>query len=120
MKIAIPVHQGFVDEHFGHAERYIIYEISEGNQILNSTYVDANQGCGCRSGIAAILADRGVTVMLAGNIGGGAIQHLYNSGITVVRGCSGPAEAVLTAYLQGNIVDNNQTCHQHEGCEHEG
>ena len=38
--------------------------------------------------------------MLAGGIGGGAINVLNNSGIEVIRGCSGDAtEVVKTLYL---------------------
>ena len=117
MKIAIPVQHGLVDEHFGHAESYAVYYISKNNEILQTEVVEATQGCGCRSGIAEVLADKGVTLMLAGNIGAGAIQHLYNSGIEVVRGCSGPVESVLQAFLKGEVQDNNMTCHQHEGCD---
>ena len=117
MKIAIPYHNGYVNDHFGHADKYSVYSVSPDNSILNSEIVESNLGCGCRSGIAEILAGHGVTVMLAGNIGAGAIQHLYTNGINVIRGCSGPVESVVNAYLQGAIVDNNQTCQEHEKCE---
>ena len=40
-------------------------------------------------------ASDGVTVMLAGGIGGGAINVLNNSGIEVIRGCSGDAGEVV-------------------------
>ncbi len=117
MKIAVPVHNGFVNEHFGHSDTYSVFSLSQENKILNTEIVKANEGCGCRSGIAEVLATHGVTIMLAGNIGAGAIQHLYTNGIEVVRGCSGLAEDVVIEYLQGNITDNNQTCHEHEGCD---
>jgi predicted Fe-Mo cluster-binding NifX family protein len=55
--------------------------------------------------------------MLAGNIGAGAIHHLYTEGIEVIRGCTGPAEEVVINFLKGEINDGGQTCHQHEGCE---
>lgn len=119
MKIAIPVREGQVDEHFGHAEKYSIVTISPANKIIKNEIIEATQGCGCRSGIAETLATEGVTVMLAGNIGAGAINHLYTSGIDVVRGCAGNIEDVVYSFLNGNIQDNNQVCHQHEGCDHE-
>ena len=117
MKIAVPVHNGFVNDHFGHSDTYSVFSLSHENKIIHTEIVKANEGCGCRSGIAEVLASRGVTIMLAGNIGAGAILHLYTNGIEVVRGCSGLVEDVVTEYLQGNITDNNQTCHQHEGCD---
>jgi len=55
--------------------------------------------------------------MLAGNIGEGAIHHLYTDGIEVIRGCKGPAKELITAYLKGEVKDNNEVCHNHEGCD---
>jgi predicted Fe-Mo cluster-binding NifX family protein len=115
MKIALPVHNGFVNEHFGHSENFTVYTISPEKNIESVNPV-VSDGCGCRSGIAQILAEQGVTIMLAGNIGAGAINHLNESGIEVVRGCYGQAEKVVSEYLKGTITDNEQTCTNHEGC----
>lgn len=120
MKIAIPTRNGFVDDHFGHADQYTIYSISADRTVIGSELLNATEGCGCKSGIAGDLARKGVSILLAGNIGGGAIHHLGAAGIEVVRGCSGEAGAVLAAFLQGTIIDSEQTCHQHEGCDHHG
>ena len=117
MKIAVPVRDGFVNEHFGHSDTYAVYSVAEDNKILSSEQVNAFEGCGCRSGIADVLAKKGVTVMLAGNIGAGAINHLNVSGIDVIRGCAGRTEDVVCAYLDGKIEDSNQTCRQHENCD---
>lgn len=115
-KIALPVHNGFVNDHFGHSDQYTVFTVNAENSIVAKEDVFVDQGCGCRSGIADILAKRGVTMMLAGNIGAGAIHHLYESGIDVVRGCSGSAESVVHAFLEGKVEDNDQVCHQHMGC----
>jgi predicted Fe-Mo cluster-binding NifX family protein len=117
MKIAIPVHNGSVNEHFGHSENFTVYTISPEKKIESRIPVTSD-GCGCHSGIAQTLAEQGVSVMLAGNIGAGAINHLNESGIEVVRGCYGPAENVLTEFLNGTIQDNQQTCTAHESCDH--
>jgi predicted Fe-Mo cluster-binding NifX family protein len=84
---------------------------------LKSEIINADQGCGCKSGIAVQLSGLDVTLMLTGNIGGGAIHHLNMSGIDVVRGCSGPASEVVMSYLKGEVSDGGQTCMQHQGCE---
>ncbi|HNW76121.1 MAG TPA: NifB/NifX family molybdenum-iron cluster-binding protein [Bacteroidales bacterium] len=119
MTIAIAEQNGNVNEHFGHAEQYVVYTLSPDNKVVKTEYLKSEGGCGCHSGIAEKLASMGVTLMLAGNIGAGAIQHLYMNGIDVIRGCSGNTAEVLQAFLNGQIHDNNQTCHQHEGCDHE-
>jgi len=41
--------------------------------------------------------------MLAGGIGGGAINVLNNAGIEVVRGCNGTPEEVVKQFLAGLI-----------------
>jgi predicted Fe-Mo cluster-binding NifX family protein len=58
--------------------------------------------------------------MLAGGIGGGAINVLNNSGIEVIRGCSGDAKEVVKLYLSGLVEDSGSSCHQHEAHHDQG
>jgi predicted Fe-Mo cluster-binding NifX family protein len=58
--------------------------------------------------------------MLAGGIGGGAINVLNNSGIEVIRGCSGKADEIVKLYIDGLVKDSGSSCHQHEEHHHEG
>lgn len=121
MKIAVPVTTDkFIDSHFGHCEFYGVYTISETNEISDIKTIAASQGCGCKSDIASVLASDGVSVMLAGGIGGGAINVLNNSGIEVVRGCSGKADDIVKLYVDGLIKDSGSSCHHHEGHNHDG
>jgi predicted Fe-Mo cluster-binding NifX family protein len=113
MKIALPVHNGSINEHFGHSENFTVYTISPEKNIESVTPV-VSDGCGCHSGIAQILAEQGVSFMLAGNIGAGAINHLNEFGIEVVRGCYGQADKVVAEFLKRTIIDNEQTCTAHE------
>ena len=115
MKIAVPVtKENQIDGHFGHCESYGVFTISDKNEIIDIKSVESPQGCGCKSDIASVLASDGVTVMLAGGIGGGAINVLNNSGIEVIRGCSGDATEVVKLYLSGLVEDSGSSCHQHE------
>ena len=121
MKIAVPVtKENQIDGHFGHCESYGVFSISEKNDIVEIKSVESPQGCGCKSDIASVLAADGVTVMLAGGIGGGAINVLNNSGIEVIRGCSGDATEVVNLYLKGSVEDSGSSCQQHEEHHHEG
>ena len=119
MKIAIPVtKENRIDDHFGHCEYYGVYTISEKNEIIDVQTIKSEQGCGCKSNIAGVLANQGVSIMLAGGIGGGAINVLNNWGIEVIRGCSGLAVEVVKAYVSGNLTDSGESCRQHE--QHQG
>jgi predicted Fe-Mo cluster-binding NifX family protein len=113
MKIAVPARGNLVDEHFGHCERYILYAVDENNKIAGTEVIEAATGCGCKSGIAPVLASKGVSVMLAGNIGSGAVNVLAQSGIAVCRGCSGEALSVAEAFLAGSLNDSGLTCGMH-------
>jgi len=116
-KIAIPVTKSNqIDDHFGHCEFYGVYTISEKKEIVDVQTIKSEQGCGCKSDIAPKLAQMGVKLMLAGNMGMGALGVLNSSGIDVIRGCSGNAKDVITDYLKGNVSDSGIECHSHDGC----
>jgi predicted Fe-Mo cluster-binding NifX family protein len=115
MKVCAPVTKdNKIDDHFGHCEFYSVFTISENGEITDTQTIESVQGCGCKSNIASVLAENGVSVMLAGGIGDGAINVLNNSGIEVIRGCSGNVEDVVKQFVVGNIDDSGETCAQHE------
>lgn len=115
MKIAVPITKDKqIDGHFGHCESYGVFTISEKKEIAEYKQVPSPNGCGCKSDIASVLAADGVTTMLAGGIGGGAINVLNSNGIEVIRGCSGDAAEVVKAYLTGMVEDSGSSCRQHE------
>ena len=121
MKIAVPVtKENQIDSHFGHCESYNLFTISEKNEITEIKSIESPLGCGCKSDIASVLASDGVTIMLAGSIGGGAINVLNNSGIEVIRGCSGDAAEVVKLFLSGLVEDSGNSCHQHENHHQDG
>jgi predicted Fe-Mo cluster-binding NifX family protein len=88
--------------------------VDEGKNITQTELLPSPDGCGCKSDIAAVLQEKGVTVMLAGNMGTGAVNVLARSGIEVYRGCSGDVRAVAEAFLAGAVSDSGQSCMQHE------
>lgn len=112
-KIAIPVKPDFtIDDHFGHCAYYGIYQI-EGNQVKNKSLLPSVGGCGCKSGIAATLAAEGVSLMLAGGIGAGAVETLKSHRIDVIRGCTGHADELVGKYIKGELSDDGVNCAHH-------
>lgn len=115
MKIAVPVTStNKIDDHFGHCEFYKVFTITKNNEIQEIQTIKSEQGCGCKSNIASTLANLGVSIMLAGGIGGGAINVLNNAGIEVVRGCSGDPNDTINRFIAGLIIDSGSSCQQHE------
>ncbi len=113
MKIAVPTREGVVDNHFGHCDHYTIFTITDG-VVKMKEILPSPQGCGCKSGIALVLRQKGVQVMLAGNMGEGAKNVLEGNDIKVVRGQSGNIDELVAAYIAGNVKDSGESCSHHE------
>ncbi|NRT87083.1 putative Fe-Mo cluster-binding NifX family protein [Clostridium beijerinckii] len=115
MKIALPSRNNNIDDHFGHCEYYTIFTVdTQSKKIIDSETLESPAGCGCKSNIASTLSDMGVKVLLAGNMGEGAVRVLNNAGIEVLRGCSGDVKAVAEKWLEGSLIDSGDSCHNHE------
>ena len=120
MKIAVPSRDGLVDEHFGHCKEFLIFSVV-GKSLIPQQTMPSPEACGCKSGIAAELARAGVSHLIAGNMGEGAVRVLSANGITVVRGASGDAKAAAQAFVDGTLADSGIGCAGHgEGheCSH--
>lgn len=118
MKIAIPTRNAIVDDHFGHCAYYTIFTIDENKQIVCTETQDSPEGCGCKSNIASVLEKKGVSLMLAGNMGEGAKNTLEAHHIQVIRGCSGPVDTVIKDWMQGKINDSGEICGHHDCPSH--
>jgi len=116
MVIAVPTTQhGAVDQHFGNCDKFTLFTVDRTQGvILSQETLPSPGGCGCRSDIASVLASKGVTVLLTGGIGPGAIRVLEGHGIKVVRGALGRAEQAVADYLAGRLTDSGETCGEHE------
>jgi predicted Fe-Mo cluster-binding NifX family protein len=117
MKIALPSNQNQVDAHFGHCQYFTVFTVNDNKQIIAEDKVNSAAGCGCKSNIVETLSKLGVDLMLAGNMGQGAVNVLESWGIKVLRGCAGDVKAVAQDYLAGKLQDSGIGCAEHEhGC----
>jgi len=114
MILAIPTRDGQVDHHFGHCAYYTVIETDDENRIIRTFTLDSPEGCGCKSNVAYQMREMGITLMLAGNIGQGAISKLGSCGIEVIKGCEGEVMRLAQDYLDGKVKDNPQVCDHHE------
>jgi predicted DNA-binding protein (UPF0251 family)/predicted Fe-Mo cluster-binding NifX family protein len=119
MKIAAPSKDGMIDEHFGHCREYLVFSF-DGEKLSQEASIPSPEGCGCKSNIAGVLAAKGVTHMVAGNMGEGAVRVLASHGIAVTRGASGDARAAVEAFARGTLKDSGTLCSGHSGsdCAH--
>ena len=111
MKIAVASNGDMIWGHFGHCENFNIYEAENGK--ISSAESVANPGH--RPGfLPNFLADMGVEVIIAGGMGGGAVDIFNGKGIQVITGASGNAEMVVHSYLQGKLISDDVVCHEHQ------
>lgn len=116
--IAIPTRDEKIDDHFGHCDHYTLFTICDGEIVSRETF-PSPVGCGCKSNVATQLHEKGVSLMIAGNMGEGAKNKLAESSIEVIRGCSGDIETAISAYLNGELNDSGLSCASHEGEGHQ-
>ncbi|MEG0796453.1 MAG: NifB/NifX family molybdenum-iron cluster-binding protein [Odoribacter sp.] len=114
MKVAVPTRDQNIDDHFGHCEYYTIFTIGENKEIIHTERQASPEGCGCKSNIASVLEEKGITLMLAGNMGEGAKNTLETHHISVIRGCAGSVESVVQSWLRGEISDSGEMCSHHD------
>lgn len=109
-----------VDDHFGHCEAYTLFTVSADKTIANEEKMQAPAGCGCKSNIGPVLKQKGVTVLLAGNMGTGALNVLQQEGIAVYRGHSGDVRQLAERFLQGLVKDSGVGCASHDSHHGDG
>ena len=86
MRIAVASDNEMVTEHFGHCERFILFD-AENNKIVKSETIE---NPGHKPGfLPNFLADRGVNVIISGGMGSGAVDIFNQRNIEVIVGATG-------------------------------
>lgn len=107
-KIAIPVVEGKLNNHFGHTQEFFVYEV-EKDKIINE---DALTPPPHEPGVyPKWLADMGVTDVIAGGMGQRAILLFNQNKINVFVGVpvKSPKELVED-YLSGTLETSDNSC----------
>ena len=120
MKIAVAAMGEQVSGHFGHCENFNIYEAENGKIVSAESIPNPGHRPGF---LPNFLADRGVEVIIAGGMGGGAVEIFNERGVEVVVGASGDSRSAAEAWLCGELKSTGSICHEHERaheCGHHG
>ena len=111
MKIAVAAMGNTVAGHFGHCENFIFFETEDG--VIKSENSVPNPGH--RPGfLPNFLADNGAEVIIAGGMGGGAVDIFNERGVEVIVGATGDARTSVEAYVKGELVSTGSVCHEHQ------
>ncbi len=118
MRIAVTYDNGMIFQHFGHTEKFKIYDVEE-SKIVNEEVVDTNgQGHGA---LAGFLLGGKVDTLICGGIGGGAQAALSEAGIKLYGGVSGDADEAVKALINGSLEFNPDVrCSHHDEKHGEG
>ncbi|MEF9918755.1 MAG: NifB/NifX family molybdenum-iron cluster-binding protein [Eubacterium sp.] len=111
MKIAVASMGSIVSGHFGHCENFNIYDVENGA----ITAISSVQSPGHKPGfLPNFLGDMGVNVIIAGGMGGGAVDIFNQRNIEVVVGVEGDAKESVERYLSGALKSTGSICQKHE------
>jgi len=112
-KIAIPVENDKLCEHFGHAPEFYIYQIGNNKVLKKEKVTPPPHEPGT---IPKWLNSLGVTVLLAGGIGQGAIKYFNDFKINVISGCPALKHSeLIKSFLNKQLISKNSVCsHNHD------
>lgn len=112
MKIAVAADGAQVSGHFGHCPGFLFYTIEDGKIIAKERAENPGHSC---QGLPQYLKDQGVSLVLCGGMGAGAMKNLRAQGVEAITGASGQADGAVLTYLQKGMVSKGVTCVHEEG-----
>ena len=112
MRIAIANDGGHVSAHFGHCAEYTFFEVEDGKIVAQTSVPTPEHQPGI---LPPFLAEKGANLVIAGGMGGRALDLFASHGIDVILGAQGRVEDVLQAYLGGTLVAGGSSCSH--GCD---
>lgn len=111
MKLAIPYDNGQVFQHFGKTEAFKIYDIVDGKVGPSMVMSTNGQGHGA---LAGLLRGLGISAVICGGIGPGAIEALQSLDITPIPGITGDGDQAAQDFVDGKLVPNTEAlCNHH-------
>lgn len=110
MKISVACDGAMVSQHFGHCEGFRIFTVID-NQIIKNDFMP-NPGH-VPGLLPNLLHNADVNVIIAGGMGGGAVEIFSEHNIKVITGAAGNAEDVVKQYMDGNLKSSDSICNEH-------
>ena len=115
LKIAVASNENVVAGHFGHCETFVFFDTENGNIVAENPVPNPGHKPGF---LPNFLADNGAQVVIAGGMGGGAVDIFNERGVEVILGAQGDVRENVAAYLRGELKSTGSVC-QHHDHEHE-
>ncbi len=114
MKLAVAYEDGQVFQHFGKTKEFKIYDIVGGRVGFSMVVSAGGSGHGALAGFLRML---GISVVLCGGIGPGAVEALQRLDITPIAGVTGDADQAAEDFAAGKLAEDTEALcsHRHSG-----
>lgn len=110
MKVAVPMAGGLLCMHFGHCERFMIFDVEKENVkiVSHEELIPPPHEPGL---LPRWLAEKGVKLVIAGGMGQRARDIFGSCGIDVITGASAEnPENVVMKWLEGTLETGDNAC----------
>ena len=108
MRIAIPVVNQKLSQHFGHSEKFYFFDIEDKKIVKTDILNPPPHAVGT---IPRWVAENNATDLIAGGIGQKAITIFNQSGVNVhVGALIESPEKIVSDFTNGNIILNSNMC----------
>lgn len=110
MKIAIPVADNRLCLHFGHCEKFEVFDVDvDAKKITARVAFDSPPH---QPGLLPRwLADKGVKCVIAGGMGSRAVSIFNENGVKVITGAhAGDPAEIVKEYIEGSLVTGSNVC----------
>ena len=103
MRIAVAYRDGEIDEHFGHAGMFAIYDYQDAdvNRCIKQLLETGERHC--HQAMADLLHEHKVDAVIAGSMGGEAKAALLSLGIIPIAGFAGSADDAADLLILGQL-----------------
>ncbi|MDO5100985.1 MAG: NifB/NifX family molybdenum-iron cluster-binding protein [Eubacteriales bacterium] len=112
MRVAVTFKEGEIFQHFGHSEKFKVYEVEDGKVVAEQILDASGSGHGA---LAGLLKSQAVDALICGGIGPGAQNALAEAGIELFAGVTGAADAAVEAWLAGKLTYQTEANCNHHG-----
>lgn len=107
-KVAVPVADGVLCNHFGHCDKFAVMQVQDGKVGAMELLVPPPHEPGV---LPRWLGELGVNVIIAGGMGQSALSLFTEQGIKVITGAPNLApETLVQQYMAGSLVTGPNVC----------
>lgn len=111
LRLAVACMGDTAAQHFGHCESFYLFDTEDGKIVEEKSVPNPGHRPGF---LPNYLNEQGVNVIIAGGMGGGAVEIFNEHNIEVIVGANGKARDCVEAYLAGELKSTGSICHEHD------